>query len=548
MDDLESEFGPIRKSVHKVNADEIIDDVKLDGKIKKIKLQRPVKRSSIGASNDSELDTAVVTKKTRTEDTAAQPIPLFGINKTPETKTFKRMKHYLTRKLNGTLGFKETKIPDFLENTSTQVDKLLRQCIIQKESHSAILIGPRSNYKDMIIKHHLEALRSTHNEQFIVINLNGSLHSENSAINSIAEQLEFELANRNVNSSKKVKAEELGLSEGTLTEVFDNILRLLDSFTVTPLKGVHSQKEKSEHVTLVFIFDEIDKFAGPVRQTLLYNLFDLVETSRIPVCVLGLTTKLAIMQFLENRVKSRFSQRIIYMPSISDYDQFKHVFKELLEVDDSTIPDQLRWNQFLDETLKNDDSEISRILRQNYENFKDIQLLQNAIFPTVALSKTYSELVESIKTCSKIKKYLANQLLDSISAKILSLSDLELAILISACRVALKNDEHINLTLVHEEFSKLGKIHKTTFADRFKMWTKHDMKNVWENLANQELITERGAISVRFTEDSAIQSANYNSSTMKAPFDLRTYQVCVTLQEMRLTIPKSSFFYSWTQL
>lgn len=63
MDDLESEFGPIRKSVHKVNADEIIDDVKLDGKIKKIKLQRPVKRSSIGASNDSELDTAVVTKK-----------------------------------------------------------------------------------------------------------------------------------------------------------------------------------------------------------------------------------------------------------------------------------------------------------------------------------------------------------------------------------------------------------------------------------------------------------------------------------------------------
>ncbi|CDO92492.1 unnamed protein product [Kluyveromyces dobzhanskii CBS 2104] len=548
MNDINSEFGPIRKSVHKVNADDIIDDVKLDGKIKRIKLQRPVKRSSDVEPGKHAETFGEISPNVQTDDASKKSVPLFNINLTPEKKSYKVAQQYLIRKLNGTSGFKDTKIPKFLESTSMQLERLLKQCIIQKESHSAIIIGPRSNYKDLLIKQHLDVLKSTHKEQFIVIKLNGYMHSESSAINSIAEQLEFELARRNGSTKKNIKAEELGISDGTLTEVFDNILRLLDSFTVTPLKGVHTQREKSEHITLVFVFDEIDKFAGPVRQTLLYNLFDLVETSRIPVCVLGLTTKLGIMQFLENRVKSRFSQRIIYMPSIANYDQFKSLFKELLQIDDPNIALRLPWNQFLEGILSTDESEISRIILRNYENFKDIQLLQNALLPTVALSKSYSELIDGVTSCSLIKKYLANQQSDSISAKIMSLSDLELAILTAACRVALKNDEHINLTLVHEEFSKLGKTHKTTFADRFKMWTKHDMKNVWENLANQELITERGAISVKFTEDSAIQSANYNSSTMKAPFDLRTFQVCVTLQELRMTLPKTSFFYSWTQL
>ncbi|BAO42112.1 origin recognition complex subunit 4 [Kluyveromyces marxianus] len=544
MKEIDDEFGPIRKSVHKVNANEIIEDVRIDGQLKKIPLQRGIKRP-IDHINSKKEDETIKRKSVEKEDSSSQNS---GGPSDSDKQLFKSLQRYLIRKLNGNLSFKDSKVPGFLKDTAFQLERLLRQCIIQKESHSAIIIGPRSGYKSLLIKRELESLRATHEEQFIVINLNGYLNSENSAISSIAEQLEYELSRRSNNTMQGQKTKDLGISDGTPTEVFENILKLLDSFTVTPLKGVHSQKEKSEHVTLVFVFDEIDQFAGPVRQTLLYNLFDLVETSRIPVCVLGLTTKISIMQFLENRVKSRFSQRIINMPFISNFDQFVQTFEELLEIDDAELKNQFSWNTYLKSLLRNEKSEIFRVLKTNYDNFKDTEVIRNALIPSIALSKSYEELTQEIETCIKMKKYLANQLSDTVASKLRSLSELELGILISACRVAVKNDEFINLTLVHEEFTKLGKSHKTTFADKFKLWTKQDMKNVWENLAVLELITERGAISVKFTEDSAIQSANYNSSTMRAPFDLRTYQVYVTLQELRRIVPKNSLFYPWTQL
>lgn len=72
----------------------------------------------------------------------------------------------------------------------------------------------------------------------------------------------------------------------------------------------------SEDVTsqsVVFIIDEFDMFAAHPRQTLLYNLFDVAQSRKAPIAVLGCTTRLDVVEMLEKRVKSRFSHRYVYL-------------------------------------------------------------------------------------------------------------------------------------------------------------------------------------------------------------------------------------------
>lgn len=65
--------------------------------------------------------------------------------------------------------------------------------------------------------------------------------------------------------------------------------------------------------SVVFIIDEFDLFATHARQTLLYNLFDIAQARKAPIAVLGLTTRVDVVESLEKRVKSRFSHRYVYM-------------------------------------------------------------------------------------------------------------------------------------------------------------------------------------------------------------------------------------------
>lgn len=65
--------------------------------------------------------------------------------------------------------------------------------------------------------------------------------------------------------------------------------------------------------SIVFIIDEFDMFASHPRQTLLYNLFDIAQSRKAPIAVLGCTTRLDVVEMLEKRVKSRFSHRYVYL-------------------------------------------------------------------------------------------------------------------------------------------------------------------------------------------------------------------------------------------
>ena len=65
--------------------------------------------------------------------------------------------------------------------------------------------------------------------------------------------------------------------------------------------------------SVVFILDEFDLFTTHPRQTLLYNLFDIAQSRKAPIVVLGLTTRVDVAEALEKRVKSRFSHRYVHL-------------------------------------------------------------------------------------------------------------------------------------------------------------------------------------------------------------------------------------------
>lgn len=92
-------------------------------------------------------------------------------------------------------------------------------------------------------------------------------------------------------------------------------------------EGVTSQ-------SVIFIIDEFDLFATHPRQTLLYNLFDIAQSRKAPIAVLGCTTRLDVVEMLEKRVKSRFSHRYIYLSLPKNLAAFWQVCRQGLMLGD----------------------------------------------------------------------------------------------------------------------------------------------------------------------------------------------------------------------
>ncbi|KAL3236665.1 origin recognition complex subunit 4 [Nakaseomyces bracarensis] len=486
-------------------------------------------------------------------------------------KDFNELKRYILRQLQFSLPVEDNFVLPYLQETEQEIDRITKQAVVQKESHSAIIVGQREGFKTYLLEHVISKITRDFKDQFITIRLNGLIHSELTAINSIAIQLEQQLnslqQDNNSDSSNDLESAIVeDISNGSLTEVFEKILHLLDVASTSKDIGGESNKADSSKVTVLFIFDEIDAFAGPVRQTLLYNLFDMVEHARVPVCIFGCTTKLNILEFLEKRVRSRFSQRIIYMPQIASREQFIENVRHLLLIPEGKIKYAKFWNEKVNLLLNDQNSELIKIIATNDENFRSISLLRNTILPIIANSKDIEGLQDSIVSCSCAHMYNKNQLESSLSRRTLSLSDLELAILISSCRVALKTrDETCNFNLTYAEYESIvktlnakiptmtpspskSKQNTVTFDSAIKLWPKKDIKNVWESLLSLGFLAEKSDVGLRDSAMAVFYASNYQLQGNTLPYDLRVYQIQLTLHELRRTIPRTSMYFQWTQL
>lgn len=95
--------------------------------------------------------------------------------------------------------------------------------------------------------------------------------------------------------------------------------------------------DKSKSKSIVFILEEFDLFCAHQNQTLLYNLFDVAQSAQAPICVIGLTCRLDVIELLEKRVKSRFSHRqfFIFPEGTNSFNGWMEIFEELLKIPNS---------------------------------------------------------------------------------------------------------------------------------------------------------------------------------------------------------------------
>lgn len=77
--------------------------------------------------------------------------------------------------------------------------------------------------------------------------------------------------------------------------------------------------------SVVLVLDEFDMFAYHKNQSLLYNLFDIAQSKQNPLCVIGITCRLDVVELLEKRVKSRYSHRAILTFPTYAFDQYLEI-------------------------------------------------------------------------------------------------------------------------------------------------------------------------------------------------------------------------------
>jgi hypothetical protein len=64
---------------------------------------------------------------------------------------------------------------------------------------------------------------------------------------------------------------------------------------------------------IFFVLDEFHLFTGRAKQTLLYNLCDLLQSTRAQICIIGLSSHFDCYERLEKRIRSRMSHRRILL-------------------------------------------------------------------------------------------------------------------------------------------------------------------------------------------------------------------------------------------
>ncbi|XP_065085183.1 origin recognition complex subunit 4 [Ochlerotatus camptorhynchus] len=179
------------------------------------------------------------------------------------------------------------------------------------ESNSALLLGPRGCGKTTLVTSVLADLlpdeifyRNT-----LIVYLNGLLHTD--------DRLALKSATAQMNLENAVNGKVFG-------SFAENLAFLLEC-----LKAGDRKKSKS----VVFILEEFDLFCSHHNQTLLYNLFDVAQSAQAPICVLGITARMDVIELLEKRVKSRFSHRQIFiLPRENDFKSRIELFKLLLSL------------------------------------------------------------------------------------------------------------------------------------------------------------------------------------------------------------------------
>ncbi|KAK4150920.1 origin recognition complex subunit 4 C-terminus-domain-containing protein [Chaetomidium leptoderma] len=331
-----------------------------------------------------------------------------------------------------------------------KASQLVEQTIVAGEGNSMLIIGARGCGKTTLVESLITDMSKQFQNQFHVVRLGGFIHTDDKlALREIWRQLgkEMEVEDELVNKTTNY------------ADTMASLLALLShpSEIAETQDGVTSK-------SIIFVIDEFDLFATHARQTLLYNLFDIAQARKAPIAVLGLTTRIDVVESLEKRVKSRFSHRYVYLSLPKSLPAFWDVCKQGLSIDEEDmalegVDLKLKghdafwewWNGKIDSLYQTQG--FKDHLESHFFSTKSVSaFLTTCILPLAALSPTAPSL--QIPTVAGLSVSLEPP--DSKLHLLGSLSDLDLSMLIAAARLDIvAHTDTVNFAMAYDEYTSL---------------------------------------------------------------------------------------------
>lgn len=354
-----------------------------------------------------------------------------------------------------------------LEDEYVKVSTVISQTITAGESNSMLLIGARGTGKTAMVNHILSRQSDEHHDDFHVVRLSGFIHTDDKiALREIWRQL-----------GREMELDEDETSTRSYADTMSTLLALLSH----PAELGQDDRPDQIAKSVIFVLDEFELFASHPRQTLLYNLFDIAQSRKAPIAVLGLTTRIDVAESLEKRVKSRFSHRYVHLSLAKSFDAFTKICKAALTVQlDELKPEETdvlvvqtvairtpkqsgpprlaleSWDASM-ELLFSADDFLAHLRRIYYTNKSVPDVLASVLVPLATLQS------DSAMTTADIATHLATTLSactrgpDSKLSLLASLSTLQLALLVCAARQsAIHSTEVVTFSLAYEEYKALA--------------------------------------------------------------------------------------------
>lgn len=346
--------------------------------------------------------------------------------------------------------------------------QLLKRTVLLGEGNSVLVIGPRGSGKSTLLK---KAIFQLHEDEEIAddlteIHLNGLMQSN--------DKLALEEITRQLNLQGAVQ-----------DKSFDSFAEHL-TYLLQALKAGNASKSRP----LIFVLDEFDLFAHHKNQTLLYNLFDLTQSGFTPMAVIGLTSKLDVMDLFEKRVKSRFSHRQIYIFNDYTFDEYVENLQSCLtmqhaDFDQYSVSKKVikaflpNWNEYVNNIMT--DPSVTRSLESQYSISRSL----SALYAILALPLSKLNPAEChTSICSAIVDQIAFSHCDDKANIMNGLTVLELCLVIAMHHVSNTYEEPFNFQMVYVEFLKFAKRRSNILRNH----SKQVLMKAYEHLIELELL------------------------------------------------------------
>ncbi|TLD12017.1 uncharacterized protein PgNI_04011 [Pyricularia grisea] len=412
--------------------------------------------------------------------------------------------------------------------------RLVEQTVVAGEGNSMLVIGARGCGKTALIDNVISEIAAEHKDDFHVVRLNGFIHTDD-----------------------KIALKEIWRQLGKEMEVEDGLINKTNNYadTLASLLAVLSHPSEiagaDSGVTsksVVFVMDEFDLFATHARQTLLYNLFDIAQARKAPIAVIGLTSKVDVVETLEKRVKSRFSHRYVYLSLPKTLGAYWDICKQglLVEPDEVMLaglsgPSAGRkafndwWNKQI-ETLREEPG-FRDHLEFHYYSSKSVTAFYNScIIPLSQISASQPWLTMP----SAAEAGLALEAPESKLVLLESLSDLDLALLIAAARLDIvAHTDTVNFAMAYDEYTSLMGRQRVMSATSgvlalgggARTWGRGVAGTAWEHLISVGLLTPA--------------SGAGRASTGNMGLEAKMWKVDVALEEIPIALKPSSILARW---